>query len=64
MNLCAGEFIQVDNEDKNAPTPMRIFVSHSKQTMLDSAEIFKIITLGIAHYEGLFGVKFPFSKYD
>jgi hypothetical protein len=64
MNLCAGEFIQIDNKDKEAPTLMRIFVSHSKQDLVQSEEIFRIIKLGVACYEDLFGVKFPFSKYD
>ena len=61
MNLCAGDFIQIKND---GVIPMSIFVSHSKENQLDAKEMFRVVTIGIAYYEELFGVKFPFAKYD
>jgi len=61
--LCAGEYKQINNTDKDAPTPMRIFARKSKLDFVDD-KVFGVIKTGIAFYEDLFARKFPFAKYD
>lgn len=63
-NVCAGDYRVVVNDDTEAQTPMRIFVSQSKFDYLDSAEVFRVIREGIDFYQDLFNRKFPFAKYD
>ena len=62
--LCAGQYKQIVNPDKSAPTPMRIFARDSKVNYVDSAEVFRTISEGIGFYRKLFGADYPFAKYD
>ena len=62
--LCAGDYDVIENDDKDAPTDMRIFVRNSKAKYVDAAEVFGAIKLGMQYYGDLFNYPFPFDKYD
>lgn len=62
--MCAGMYHKIENEDPQAPTPMRIFVRQSKADYLDHKEVFRTIREGIGFYNELFNYNFPFAKYD
>ena len=43
---------------------MRVFCRHSKVADIDADEFFNTVSAGIKYYEQLFGMPFPFPKYD
>ena len=62
--MCAGQFDVIENPDKNAIVPMRIYLRASKKDNIDAPELFRVINEGIKFYEEYTGVKFPWQKYD
>ena len=62
--MCAGQFAVIENEDKTAQVPMKIFLRDSKLPCIDAPEHFRVINEGIKFYEEFTGVKFPWEKYD
>ena len=63
-NLCAGDYVQIDNSRSDGPTPMRIFVRDSKRANVDADLVFRVLTQGMNYYSDLFECKMPFAKYD
>jgi len=64
--IIAGPYeMFVKPKEANMP-PMRIFVRRSLKKFVekDVEEFFYITKKGIEYYESIFGVKFPFNKYD
>ena len=64
--FCAGEYVSIECENKNAQVPMKIYLRESMKNYkyADFNEIFNTVIEGIKYYEKLFKIKFPFSKYD
>jgi len=61
----AGQFVHFTREEtEDCKVPMRIFVRESKKDLIDTKEVFRIVVASMAFYENLFGVAFPFEKYD
>ena len=63
-NMCAGQFDVIENPDKDAVVPMRIFLRASKRDNIDDTELFRVVNEGIKFYEEYTGVKYPWQKYD
>ena len=64
--VCAGEYVSINCENKNAQVPMKIYLRESIKNYkyANFEEIFNTVIEGIKYYEKLFKIKFPFSKYD
>ncbi|MCH2533710.1 MAG: aminopeptidase N [Bdellovibrionales bacterium] len=61
-SLHAGPYAVIQGPKK--PYPMRLFVRQSLKQYVKSSEWFPITTYGFKYFEDLFGVKYPFKKYD
>ena len=46
-NMCAGQFEVIENENKNAVVPMKIYLRDSKKDNIDGQELFRVINEGI-----------------
>jgi aminopeptidase N len=64
--LCAGPFHVVRSAyvGPHGQYPLGIFVRASMAEHLDADEILEITRAGLAHYERVFVVPYPFGKYD
>ena len=62
--MCAGQFLEITDTNKEARVPMKIFLRASKEANIDAPELFRVINEGIKFYEEYTGVKFPWAKYD
>ena len=63
-NLCAGEYIMIQNNDPTAPVPMKVFMRESVKANMDATEMFRVVSSGIRFYEEYTGIKYPWGKYD
>ena len=64
--ICAGQYSYINCNNPNAQVPMKIYLRESMKNYqyANFDEIFDCVIEGIKFYEGLFKIKFPFSKYD
>jgi len=59
-NMCAGNFEVIEDQNKQAETPMKIYLRASKLDNVDAEELFRIVNEGIKFYNVYTGVNFPF----
>ncbi|MGH7705708.1 MAG: aminopeptidase N [Candidatus Dormibacteria bacterium] len=62
LGLAAGPFHQVTGA--RGSTPLGLYCARSLAAYLDSEELFAITAAGLDYFEGVFGIPYPFSKYD
>ena len=63
--LVAGPYSQVHDEYRGKKNiPLGIYCRKSLFEHLDSEEIFKVTKEGFAYFEEVFGLAYPFEKYD
>jgi aminopeptidase N len=60
--IAAGPFHVVTS--KHDGIPLGLYCRQSLASYLDAAEIFEIITAGFDFFHSLFGVRYPFGKFD
>jgi aminopeptidase N len=65
--LCAGPYQSVLGEARSTDgrtIPLGVHVRRSMAAHLDADEILGITRAGLAYYERLYGIAYPFTKYD
>jgi len=62
IGLVAGPFH--GEHARRGATPLGLYCARSLAPYLDAEELFRATRQGLDFYEGLFGVRFPFAKYD
>ncbi len=64
--LCAGPFHVMESEyaGEAGTYPLALLVRGSMAQFLDADEVFDLTRAGLAHYEEIFDIPYPFGKYD
>ncbi|MGB7983230.1 MAG: aminopeptidase N [Candidatus Nanopelagicales bacterium] len=64
--ICAGPFHVISDvyEGPYGRYPLALLVRASVAEHLDADEVFDLTRAGLAHYEAMFAVPYPFGKYD
>ncbi|MEI6407708.1 MAG: aminopeptidase N, partial [Actinomycetes bacterium] len=63
--LIAGPYFHVEDEYRGKKVvPLGIYIRNSLAEKIDPENIFQITKQGLAFYENLFDIEYPFAKYD